>query len=79
MTPTPEMAIAAKPAAAARPVAKEREMSTDPSAMVMPSTINDASIKLWSGEQTYRPSQVPQAVFRPQLGILRKRPRRPAV
>ena len=29
----------------------------------MPSTTNDVFIKLWSGEQTYRPFQLPQAGF----------------
>ena len=73
MTPTPDMAIAAKPAFEARPFAKLRETSTDPSVMVMPSTTNDVFIKLWSGEQTYRPFQVPQAVFPRSLIVSRDR------
>jgi hypothetical protein len=41
--------------------------------MVMPSTTNDAFIKLWNGEQTYRPFQVPQAVFPRSLIVSRDR------
>jgi Lhr-like helicase len=50
-----------------------REISTEPSIIVMPSTTNEAFIKLWSGEQTYRPFQVPQAVLPRSLIVLRDR------
>jgi hypothetical protein len=39
--------------------------------MVMPTTTNAAFIKLWNGEQTYRPFQVPQAVFPRSLIVSR--------
>jgi hypothetical protein len=44
--------MAANPAAAARPLAKYRNVNADPNIMVPPSTIKDAFIKPWSGEQT---------------------------
>ena len=54
MTPSPEMAIAARPAATRLPP-NWRRISTEPAIIVTPSTMNDAFITPCSGEHTSRP------------------------